>query len=167
MDHVAAAAAALRWSLTSRIHSNGLLTPAQGMAMTHRHRGGTSIHLLLTTISSLSFCVTDLFHWFCYELCTSSGQCPSTTPQNLWTKHEEKHPIHTRTCRTSCLFIYLCDGMRVFATLHRGGISEIHSTIGNRKKQSLENPTSERARLWLTKRIYIEKLIYFYKWMFS
>lgn len=32
------------------------------------------------------------FHWSCYELWTSSGQCPST-PHNLWSKH----PICTRT----------------------------------------------------------------------
>ncbi len=82
MDHVAAAAAssALFWSLTSRIHSDGRShsnTDTWPQRDTWRWlkdtEAGLPVHLLLTTILSLSFCVMDHFHWFCYELWTSSG----------------------------------------------------------------------------------------------
>lgn len=70
---------AFEWP-SSRQHRH--LTPVRGMTMTHRHRGGTScpsvIRYNLFPLGRSIFVLRTFFHWFCYELWTSSGQCPST-----------------------------------------------------------------------------------------
>lgn len=159
MDHVAAAAtSALRWSLTSRIYSNGRRHGNTDTWPQHEAwrrladtEAGLPVHLLLPTISVLRTFFTGFV--------TSSGLRVASVPQprpaqNLWTKHEEKHPTRTRThtpvAQVAYLFTHVtvraCGGCNTAQRWHFRNLQH------NWKKQSLENPTSEWARLWLTKK---------------
>lgn len=79
-----------------------VVTATQTLDPSARHdedsetEAGLPVHLSLTTISI--FVLRTFFHWFCYELWTSSGQCPSTPynlwNQNIWSAHARIHPSH-------------------------------------------------------------------------
>lgn len=108
MDHVAAAASALRWSLTSQMHSNGrrhgntdTWPQCEAWRWLTDTEAGLPVHLLFATISSLLDAQFLCYGPFSTGFVTSSGlrvasvpQPPKTCEPNIWSAHARIHPSH-------------------------------------------------------------------------
>lgn len=137
------------------IHSHRHLTPVRGITKTQtQRRDFLSICYWLQSLPSTFVFVTDLFsfHWFCYEdFEWPVFPPPAKQPVNQTPDMHARTPTVAYLFTQSVVSVHVCAGGCNTAQRWHFNFTQ---QFGNRKKQSLEYPTSERARLWLTN-IYI------------